>query len=633
MSRKSFFYLVIIISVFFVCLPATSGQSSIPSDTRTNQLINDEVLAVGKSQPAKPPASLNSPKATILTFLDAINRSTQGNLEAWLEVYQCLDLSDIDRQRARTIALELWGVLNRLEYIDHATPLPDAEFAAQNQLVRYMYFPNDRFNPAVQRQAKSNSQITLIKLDSGVWKFSAQTGQGIHDLYIRVAALKTVGQLHDERSSSVSLWLRSKMPQYLTGARFLNLEYWQWLGLALFVLLGVTLDQCVRFVLRLFALHGLNKRHAQANRETIDLAVRPLGLLAASLLWIVLLPALNLPGPALLVLLTAVRMFTSLAGTWAAWCATNLISEILAKQAAKTTTKIDDVLIPLLRKTIKVLIVVFGMVYAAAALNIPVMPMVTSLGIGGLAFAFAAKDTIENFFGSVAVILDRPFEVGDWVVIGDVEGTVEEVGFRSTRIRTFYNSQVTVPNATLVRATVDNYGRRRYRRVKTHVGIQYDTPPEKIVAFTEGIRELVRTHPFTRKDYFQVWLHQFGASSLDILIYVFHETVDWATELRERERLFLDIVRLADQLQVQFAFPTQTVHLYQSDTDAAPQPSAPPSGESQINATEFGIRTAQALVKNQPWMHIKPPPVQFLGGPTIIDDDSKSQLENRSAGG
>ena len=142
----------------------------------------------------------------------------------------------------------------------------------------------------------------------------------------------------------------------------------------------------------------------------------------------------------------------------------------------------------------------------------------------------------------------------------------------------------------------------------------------------------MRNHPFTRKDYFQVWFHQFGPSSLDILLYVFHETADWSTELRERERLFLDVVRLADQLGVQFAFPTQTVHLYRGDPHATHQPTAPPSTEADQQSAGLGIRMAQRIVSNQPWLESKPDPVMFRGGPTILDSDENDQIDNRSVG-
>ncbi|MFI4883390.1 MAG: mechanosensitive ion channel family protein, partial [Phycisphaerales bacterium JB064] len=203
----------------------------------------------------------------------------------------------------------------------------------------------------------------------------------------------------------------------------------------------------------------------------------------------------------------------------------------------------------------------FGLVYVAHAMDYEVLPLLTGLGIGGLAVAFAAKDTIENFFGSIAVIADRPFEVGDWVKVDDVEGTVEELGLRSTRIRTFYDSLVTVPNATLVRAVVDNFGRRRYRRFSTHLALPYGTPPEKIEAFCEGVREIIEKHPKTRKDVYHIYLNRFGDSSLDVLVYIFHECPDWATELAERQRFMLDVLRLAEDVGVEFAFPTRTLHV------------------------------------------------------------------------
>jgi len=170
----------------------------------------------------------------------------------------------------------------------------------------------------------------------------------------------------------------------------------------------------------------------------------------------------------------------------------------------------------------------------------------------GLAFALAAKDTVENLFGSVTVLIDRPFQIGDGVVIDDLEGTV--------------------PNSRLVNTAVDNLGARRYRRLKCMIGVQYDTNPERLDAFCEGIRELIRLHPYTRKDYYMVYFNEFSDSSLNVLLYVFFETPDWATELRERHRLLVDIVRLARRLGVGFAFPTRTLHLASVPPGTSPDP-------------------------------------------------------------
>ena len=143
-----------------------------------------------------------------------------------------------------------------------------------------------------------------------------------------------------------------------------------------------------------------------------------------------------------------------------------------------------------------------------------------------------------------------------------VEGTVLRVGLRSTRIKTFYDSEIAVPNNQLTNMHVDNYGRRKYRRFTTKIGLQYDTPPEKIEAFCEGIRKLILERPHTRKNYFHVYFNEMASSSLNILLYVFWEVKDWSQELTERHRLLIDILRLAKTMEVEFAFPTQTLHLF-----------------------------------------------------------------------
>jgi MscS family membrane protein len=207
--------------------------------------------------------------------------------------------------------------------------------------------------------------------------------------------------------------------------------------------------------------------------------------------------------------------------------------------------------------------------------------------------------------------VERPFQVGDWVLIGDIEGTVEELGFRSTRIRTFYNSLITLPNVNLISAAVDNYGARRYRRWKTTLGVTYDTPPEKIEAFCEGIRELIRRHPYTRKDFFLVFLNDFGASSVDILVYMFFETPDWDTELRERHRLAVDILRLAGRLEVEFAFPTQTLHLVRG-VKAGETPAVPDYDSQVERALGSGRRIARDLVETALRGEV-PPPAEATG--------------------
>lgn len=178
-------------------------------------------------------------------------------------------------------------------------------------------------------------------------------------------------------------------------------------------------------------------------------------------------------------------------------------------------------------------------------------------------------------------------------------------------IRTFYNSLVTVPNATLVRAKVDNYGRRQYRRFTTKLNVTYGTHPDKIEAFCSGIREIVKHHPYTRKDYYHVWLNSFGPHSLDILVYIFFECPDWSVELREKHRFMLDVVRLADRLGVEFAFPTQTLHLHKEDPGQIIEPKAIPDTDSERRSVLDGRKAARELMSEQPWKDTLPGPVLF----------------------
>lgn len=635
---------ILCLSVLLFVAPPLAAQDTKSPNGKTTNVETPTPPAVPPAPPAlKVPKGFNSPRSTMFTFLEAINAvAVAKDSKQWKTVNQCLDLSKVSRDLVEERAEDLLGILNRLGYIE-SWHLPGADEIGDE--TSFTYFPDTQFHDLVSGiEVEGKIELALITEgdEKGYWKFSAETMAGIHDLFLALEDLPIIAGEAEAESLTTSGWLRSKMPASLRGGNVLTLEYWQWVAIFLLIGLGVVVDHLVRLILRLITGRIITRKEASASKEAISAVVRPLGLLSAGLLWMGLMHVLGLPNEATTILFAAVRVFTILAGTWAAWRLADLIGEVLASKAAKTETKFDDVLIPLVRKAIKLFIIAFGLIYMAVSLNINILPMLTGLGIGGLAFAFAAKDTIENFFGSIAVIADRAFEVGDWVVIDDVEGTVESVGFRSTRIRTFYNSLMVVPNATLVRATVDNYGQRKYRRWKTYLGVQYDTPPDKIIAFTEGVREIVRSHPYTRKDYFQVYLNQFSGSSLDILLYVFWETPDWSTELRERERMALDIIRLADQLGVEFAFPTQTIHMYKEEHAAQHNPGDVPESLTDRRSAVSGIRAAQQIMGNQSWQKIAPGAVKFRKGPTDLsvdgepagdaDDEDETFIEDRTAG-
>jgi len=253
-----------------------------------------------------------------------------------------------------------------------------------------------------------------------------------------------------------------------------------------------------------------------------------------------------------------------------AWFLFNLVDMVdhyLSKWATRTKSTLDDHLAPLLRKSLRIFVVIIAGLMAVQTFGYPVTGIIASLGIGGLAFALAAKDTVSNIFGSLMIIFDRPFQVGDWIKAGDLEGTVEEVGFRSTKIRTFAKTLISVPNNIIANMALDNFSRMPKRRIRLTVGVSYDATPEQMREAVSRIRELLKTHPAIDQDFFLVNFTDFGASSLDIMVYCFTTTTVWGEYLDAREDVCLKIMDTLAELGLDIAFPSTTVYLRKDDTE------------------------------------------------------------------
>ena len=569
------------------------GQESQTDSSQTTQEQRDPI------------SGLESPRDTLQTFLKGI--TNENKREGVEQAIRCIKFPPglLDSAK-RATASELYEVLNRLEYINYSDH-PGRSYTKDS----YLLYPNT--TRSLRHLAWSNKygdqSIEMTTDENGSWRFSRETAESIHALWIATEGERPLVESSTEQT--LIQRIRHAVPSTLKGTLFVGLEAWQWAGILVVIFIGMIADFITRTIFRNAWHRFETQRGREVEADSLNRAVRPFGMLAAAGVWYAAIDLGLLPPTATSILLVAIRLFLMISMVWAAFRLTDLIGDWLSGQAAKTETKYDDLLVPIVKRTVKLFISAIGLIYIASAFQIEILPLLTGLGIGGLAFAFAAKDTIENLFGSIAVIVDRPFEIGDWIEVDGVEGTVEDLGLRSTRIRTFYNSLVTVPNATLVRATVDNYGRRKYRRFSTKLNVTYDTSPDKIEAFCSGIREIVKLHPYTRKDYYHVWLNSFGAHSLDILVYIFFECPDWSIELREKHRFMLDVVRLADRLGVEFAFPTQTLHVAQLDPAAQHNPAEVPDTDSERRSVLEGRKVARELTSNQPWKEQLPGPVTF----------------------
>jgi len=194
--------------------------------------------------------------------------------------------------------------------------------------------------------------------------------------------------------------------------------------------------------------------------------------------------------------------------------------------------------------------------------GINVAGLVAGLGIGGLAFALAAKDTAANLFGSIALLLDKSVRIGEWIKIGGVEGVVEDIGMRTTKIRSFKKSLITLPNQMIANSPIENFSRRGIRRIKMTIGLTYDTTSQQMEQTILDIKTMLRNHKdISQKDTMLVNFTTFDDSSLGILIYTFANTSNWGNYLDIKENINLKIMKIVEENQVAFAFPSQSLYL------------------------------------------------------------------------
>lgn len=384
------------------------------------------------------------------------------------------------------------------------------------------------------------------------WYYSSHTVEKIPDMYEKV---------FPKGSDTISHYLKK-----LGNGVFLGLEQWQWLGF-LIIILGAVAVYYVSYYLSKKLTQALTKKRIVQNPEsakTIRAFARLFSLFMAVRLIRALYPLLLLPLSfnSTILLVSGIVQIVFLGSML--YKAADVFALIAAKIAANTVSTLDDQLVPLAKKLVKALLLISTFLLVLGQLGINLTALLAGLSIGGLALAFAAQDSVKNIFGSLMLLLDRSFQIGDQVLIPSIdgiEGVIEEVGLRSTRIRTFDNSLISVPNGKLADAAINNLGLRVLRRFKFNVNIGYDTPPELIEQFVYGVRELMNIHATIKTDSINVHLYAFDSSSLTVRCSCYFQTQDFSVELNTRQQLILDMLRLAALTGVEFALPTSTMYL------------------------------------------------------------------------
>jgi MscS family membrane protein len=531
-----------------------------------------------------------SPRATFWTFTTAYYRHDTER------VLKCLDLSDISPVAREEVGAQLANKLRQILYRDRPVIFQD--------------IPDTNYSVPYPWLSLPSGVIELVRTASGPrkgeWVFSRETVRSIDPLYHAYEDLPYLtehqGTTHHLPTfwHTPELWVRNQMPGWLkmpllgqaapvaapapppaegqppaageppqesrppSTETKLHLALYELLGYVILLVLAGAATWLTTWLLALVVGGFVRWRGWAVPRETIKRRLRPTGFFLGCLLlrWGVLI--LGGSEPLMVGFLTVLNPLVWILGTWALFRWIDLVGDLVEAHlvAGKRGVEIAQMLWPVGSLASKIALFLVTMFKLMSMFNWDVGTVLAGLGIGGVAFALGAQDSLKNLFGSFTLIADRPFVVGENVKIGDRDvGVVEVVGLRSTRIRTADDTLLIVPNSNLTTMNITNYGRRRYRRLLTQIGVVYGTSPEKLLAFRDGIRAIIMSEKRTRKTGFDVAVNELGDSAIKIVVSVYFEVVDGRQESEAREALILAILELADRLHVDLAFPTQTVHL------------------------------------------------------------------------
>lgn len=517
--------------------PAPHGSPGAPAEA-------DDAAAA----PAADPLGRSTPEGAVAGFLEASAK------QDYARAAEYLDLRSIPgARRAREgaeLARQLKRALDGRGFIERWSLSADRAGTLDDGL------PPDRERVGSLRTDDGRLDIVLIRLagDPGegpVWKFSAAT----------------LGHAQEVASGLTSNRLETMMPERLT-AKVFDVALWQWIALAALAVASALASwlavRGLRLALRLLLR---SERHAHWRLLT-DRAAAPLQLLLGILIFGFAVAALGVSIFARQYLGQVLGFLTVGALTWIAVRVTELGTEALTRRLAVRGRLGAVSMMPLLRRASTAVLVVLGVITALGALSVNVTPALAALGVGGLAVALAAQKTIENLFGGVTLVTDQPVRVGDFCRFGDRVGTIEDIGMRSTRVRTLERTVVTVPNAEFAGLHIENFSARDRYWFHPTIGVRYETSPDQIRLLLVEIRSMLYAHPRVSPSPARIRFVGFGESSLNLDIFAYVTAADFDEFLEVQEDLLLRIMAIVDTAGTAIAFPSRTMYIATDPTPA-----------------------------------------------------------------
>ncbi len=250
---------------------------------------------------------------------------------------------------------------------------------------------------------------------------------------------------------------------------------------------------------------------------------------------------------------------------WSIYRSADIIKDILVKISERAANGLNDIVLPYITRGIKVLVVIIAISVIAKEWRYDLGAILAGLGLGGLAFALAAQETLANFFGGLTIMIDKPFTVGDLIQTTTVEGTVEDIGFRSTKLRTAEQALVSVPNSIIAKGAITNWSKMGKRRIKFNLGIRCDTSTSQIEALLKRVRTMLTDNPQIHPDTIFVYFDAFGESSYDLFFNFFTKTTKWQDYLKVKEEVNLELLHILDDLNICIAYPSTSVYMEEKE--------------------------------------------------------------------
>jgi MscS family membrane protein len=506
------------------------------------------------SPPAAPaqapsdPLNRDTPRGTVQGFLSAA-RQGQSDLAS-----QYLNTS-LTGQAAADLAQQLFVVLDaRLQ--TSIRRLSDAPEGSRANPLR----PNQEVVGVIE-SGGGNEEIVVVRIERGssgpIWLFSERT-------------LSLVPTLYEEITLR---WTERILPRFLTARRIGGVRLFEWLtvllGLPLFYVVTALLNRVLTPLLR-GSWRRIFRQSDLFAGNVLPAPVRLL-LLAFAIRWV--LAALPLSLLVRQVWSNAASLINVAAVVWLLVLLNGEIEQFIRRRFPRANVSAGASLLRLLRRGFDLLVIFVGMMAVLRRFGVDPTPALAGLGVGGIAVALAAQKTLENLVAGASLLFDQAVRVGDFMKMGDIAGTIDHIGLRSTRIRTLDRTIVIVPNSQIANASLETISARDKFWFHPVVGLRYETTPEQLRAVVDGIRGLLEKHRSIDRESVRVRFFRLGAFSLDVDVFAYLYARDWNHFLEIQEQLLFGVTEIVSRAGTEIAFPSQTMYV-------ANAPAAAPTADS-----------------------------------------------------